>query len=154
MSRAEAGAGAGQQSGALVPPAPGGKTQVAVGARRGSRRAKLQVRHIDPWSALKMSFIVSLCLLVVGVVAATVVFYVLDGMGVWTSVNDLVRDMSDSSNSVLANPFTAKHVIGITAIVGAINVVLLTALATLGAFLYNLVSDLVGGVEMTFAQLD
>jgi hypothetical protein len=137
----------------LVPPA-SGKVNVGVGARRGIRRARLQVRRIDPWSALKVSFIVSLCLLVVGVVAATVVFYVLEGMGVWDSVNGLVRDMSDSSNAVLSNPFTASHVIGITAIVGAINVILLTALATLSAFLYNLVSDLVGGVEMTFAQLD
>jgi len=44
------------------------------------------------------------------------------------------------------------RVLGFTAIVSGINVILLTALATLGAFLYNLSSSVLGGLEVTLAE--
>jgi hypothetical protein len=39
-------------------------------------------------------------------------------------------------------------------LVGAVNIVLMTALATIGAFVYNICSDLVGGIEVTLAERD
>ena len=50
------------------------------------------------------------------------------------------------------NPLTGSRIIGVVAIVGAINVVLMTALATLAAAIYNLISDLVGGIEVTLSD--
>ena len=44
--------------------------------------------------------------------------------------------------------------IGTSALLGAVNVVLFTALATLGAFIYNVCADLVGGIELTLAERD
>ena len=41
-----------------------------------------------------------------------------------------------------------------TALIGAVNVVLITALSTLGAVIYNIASDLVGGVEVTFSEAE
>jgi hypothetical protein len=49
---------------------------------------------------------------------------------------------------------TAWGVIGTSMLIGAVNVVLFTALATLGAFIYNVCADLVGGVELTLAERD
>jgi hypothetical protein len=44
--------------------------------------------------------------------------------------------------------------VGGSALLGAVIVVLLTALATLGAFIYNVCADLVGGIELTLAEKD
>jgi hypothetical protein len=45
-----------------------------------------------------------------------------------------------------------SRVLGLTTIVAAANVVLLTAIATLAAFLYNLAASLLGGLEITLAE--
>jgi hypothetical protein len=126
--------------------------QVAV-ARRGPRRARLVVKHIDPWTVLKISFVVSIVMLAVIVVAVAVVYAVLGRMGVWTQINTLVNEVSPTTtSSALHNPVSSGRVVGVAAVIGAINVVLLTALSTLGAAIYNLISDLVGGVEVTLTD--
>ena len=102
---------------------------------------------------MKISFIVSLVMLIVLVVAAAIIYAVLGKMGVWSQINDLANEVSPTTASpLLRNPLTAGRVIGITALVGAVNVVLLTALGTLAAAIYNLVSDLVGGIEVTLTD--
>jgi len=102
---------------------------------------------------MKVSFIVAVVMLVVVVVAVAIVYAVLGKMGVWTQINNLVNEVAPTTSSkALHNPLSGSRVIGITAIVGAINVVLLTALATLGAAIYNLIADLVGGIEVTLTD--
>jgi Transmembrane domain of unknown function (DUF3566) len=126
--------------------------QVAV-ARRGPRRARLVIKHIDPWTVMKISFVVSIVMLAVIVVAVAVIYGVLGKMGVWTQINTLVNEVSPTTTSTaLRNPLSASRVVGIAAVIGAVNVVLLTALSTLGAAIYNLISDLVGGVEVTLTD--
>jgi hypothetical protein len=126
--------------------------QVAV-ARRGPRRARLVIKHIDPWTVMKISFVVSIVMLAVIVVAVAVIYGVLGKMGVWTQINTLVNEVSPTTTSTaLHSPLSASRVVGIAAVIGAINVVLLTALSTLGAAIYNLISDLVGGVEVTLTD--
>ncbi len=127
--------------------------QTEVSRPGGPRRARLVVKHIDPWTVMKISFIVSLVMLIVLVVAAAIIYAVLGKMGVWSQINDLANEVSPTTSSpLLRNPLTAGRVIGITALVGAVNVVLLTALGTLAAAIYNLVSDLVGGIEVTLTD--
>jgi hypothetical protein len=73
-------------------------------ARRGPRRARLVVKHIDPWTVMKVSFIVSLVVLVVVVVAVAIIYAVLGKMGVWSQINDLVNEVSPTTSSpVLRN---------------------------------------------------
>jgi hypothetical protein len=122
-------------------------------AKRGPRRARLVIKHVDPWTVMKVSFVVSVVMLAVCVVAVAVIYAVLGKMGVWNQINTLVNEVSPTTTSkALRNPLSGSRVIGIAAIVGAINVVLFTALATLGAAIYNLISDLVGGVEVTLTD--
>jgi Transmembrane domain of unknown function (DUF3566) len=126
--------------------------QVAV-ARRGPRRARLVIKHIDPWTVLKISFVVSIVMLAVIVIAVAVIYAVLGRMGVWTQINTLVNEVSPTTtSSALHNPVSGGRIVGVAAVIGAINVVLLTALSTLGAAIYNLISDLVGGVEVTLTD--
>lgn len=122
-------------------------------AARGPRRTRLVVKHIDPWTVMKISFVVSLVMLAVIVVAVAIIYAVLGKMGVWTQINTLVNEVSPTTTSkALRNPLSGSRVVGIAAVIGGINVVLLTALSTLGAAIYNLISDLVGGVEVTLTD--
>ena len=123
---------------------------------RGPRRARLGVKRIDPWSVMKFSFAVSLVMFIVTIVAAAVLYLALDTMGVFESVNSTVSDLVDAGGSESGTGFqiTAQGVIGTAAVLGGLNVLLFTSLATLGAFIYNVCADLVGGVEITLAERD
>lgn len=143
-----------------VSPAPAPeKPPVVVGAplKAGKRRARLVVRRIDPWSVLKFSLLFSLCLLVVFVVAVGALYFALDSLGVFDSVNKALVDLTSTGEGEGATGgvqvvFSATTVLTGAAVVGAINVVIITAICTLGAFLYNLCSDVVGGIEVTLAE--
>ncbi|HYS34789.1 MAG TPA: DUF3566 domain-containing protein [Pseudonocardiaceae bacterium] len=121
---------------------------------RGPRRASLQVKRIDPWSVLKLAFVLSVALFFVWLVAVGVLYGVLDGMGVWDRVNGTYSEFAQntSAGSSSSPLITASRVFGIAAIIGAINIVLFTALATVGSFVYNVSADLAGGLEITLAE--
>lgn len=129
------------------------RPQVTV---RGPRRAKLVIRRVDPWSVLKFSFLFSICLLIVWVVAASALLSLLRSMHVFDNINSVLASATSSDTTQKGfqiNP-SAHDVRLWAAIIGAVNALLFTALATLGAFLYNLISMLVGGVEVTLAERD
>src|SRR5919107_1134315 len=132
------------------------RSTVSSAAARGPRRARLNLKRIDPWSVMKFSFAVSVVLFIVVVVATSVLYLALDAMGVWGEVNRSLGDLVNASGGQTTGGFriTAWGVIGTSMLVGAVNVVLFTALATLGAFIYNVCADLVGGVELTLAERD
>ncbi len=130
------------------------RTSAGSAASRGPRRARLSVKRIDPWSVMKFAFAVSFVLLVVIVVATSVLYLALDAMGVFNSLNTTLADLFNSNGGEGSFRISASAVIGTSAILGAINVVLFTALMTLGAFIYNVCADLVGGIEITLAERD
>jgi hypothetical protein len=125
------------------------------GAGRGPRRARLQLRHIDTWSALKISLVLSIALFFIWMVAVGVLYGVLSALGVFETLNELFGQLgSASGNEVSGDVVTPGIVFGGAAVIGAINIVLLTALCTVGTFIYNLCSDLVGGLELTLSERD
>jgi hypothetical protein len=130
----------------VAPPAP--RASLSSTAARGPRRARLQLKHIDPWSTMKFTLVMSVALFVVWMIAVGLLYGVLGSMGVWTKVNDLYDQVAGGSL------ITASFVLGSAAVIGAINIVLFTALATVGSFVYNLCSDLVGGIELTLSERD
>lgn len=133
----------------------GSQPRVGGGRNRAPRRAHLLLSRIDPWSVMKFAFVVSLVLFVVLFVAVAVLYSVLAGMGVFDSLISTARDLSGGSDAWdVASWFSASTILGWTAVLGAVNVVLITALATLAAFVYNLVTSLVGGVEVTLSEAE
>lgn len=133
---------------------PGTRGAGAPTAGRGPRRARLVLRRLDPWSVMKFSFAVSLVLFVVMIVATAVLYLALDQMGVFESVNKMLNDTLNNNGSGGGLRITAIGVIGTSALLGAVGIVLITALGTLGSFVYNVCADLVGGVEVTLAEKD
>jgi hypothetical protein len=132
---------------------PKGGNRSAAG--RGPRRARLQLRHIDTWSGFKISFVLSVALFFIWLVAVGVLYGVLSGLGVFDTLNDLFGQLGTASGSGLGGEvITPGVVFGAAAVIGAVNIILLTALGTVATFIYNLCSDLVGGLELTLSERD
>ncbi|MEU7104590.1 DUF3566 domain-containing protein [Streptomyces stramineus] len=120
-----------------------------------TRTARLRVAKADPWSVMKVSFLLSIALGVCTIVAAAVLWTVMDAMGVFSAVGGTVSDATGSSDGGgfdLESFLSLPNVLMFTSVIAVIDVVLATALATLGAFVYNLSAGFVGGVELTLAE--
>jgi hypothetical protein len=129
--------------------------QAASTSGRRPRRARLRLTRIDPWSVMKSAFLLSVAFGVVTVVAVTIVWGVLGAAGVWDSVNQMVADViggEETSDFEVENYLGLSRILGFTMLVAVIDVVLITAIATLGAFLYNMAAALLGGIELTLAE--
>lgn len=123
-----------------------------VGARPMPRRARLTLKKIDPWSVLKVTFVYALALYVVILVAIAVLYGVLAGMGVFHSLNSFLSTVGASGKVSAYLGFGRIFLYAL--VIGAVNVVLFTALSTLGAFIYNVCGDLVGGLELTLTETE
>lgn len=128
----------------LVRPAPKAKV----------RRARLLVSKVDPWSVLKMAFLLSVALGIVTVVAAIVLWTVLDLTGIFDQVDGLLGTLagSESGGFELKKVASLGQVASFAVIIAVINVVLLTALSMLSAVLYNIAATLVGGIGVTLTD--
>ncbi len=135
-------------------PEPGAEARTAAaGSEVGPRQVRLTAAHINAWTVLRISFLLSVALGVVLVVAVAVVWGVLDGIGVFESVNSVIREVVGTESSFdLLELVGLSRVLSLTVVVAVINVVLLTLLATLGTVLYNLCGALVGGVRLTLTD--
>ncbi|MGB0099611.1 MAG: DUF3566 domain-containing protein [Nocardioides sp.] len=132
-------------------------TQEATPGRRPPRRARLRLTRIDPWSVMKTSFLLAIAFGVVTVVSVFIIWSVLAAAGVWESINDTVRDVvggEDAGAWDVEQYVGMSRVMGFTMVVAVVDVILITAIATLGAFLYNMAAALLGGVELTLAEDD
>jgi hypothetical protein len=128
----------------------------ATGVRR-PRRARLRLTHVDPWSVLKTSLLLSIALGIVTVVAVAVVWAVLNASGLWDSINQTVGEVVGTQASAdfkIQDYVGTDRVLGFTMLVAAVDVVLITVVSTLGAFLYNLAAALLGGLEVVLAEDD
>lgn len=118
------------------------------------RSARLKLSHVEPWSVTKMAFVVSVALMVVSVVAVTVFWLVMQITGVWGALNDSVSNVlaDDASGFDITEYLGFGRVVGLTLLVSSLNVIFMTALATIAAHLYNLAAGILGGIEMTFGE--
>lgn len=136
---------------------PGVVRRPRTGARTvpRTRKARLRVAKADPWSVMKVSFLLSIALGICTIVASAVLWMVMDAMGVFSTVGGTISEAtgSNESNGFDLQAFLSlPNVLIFTSVIAAIDVVLATALATLGAFIYNLSAGFVGGVELTLAE--
>lgn len=129
------------------------KPQTATKSKAAApRKARLRLIKVDPWSVMKTAFLLSLAFGVVLFVAVTMIWLVLGAAGVWDSVNEAVKNFDENTTFDITHYLGTSRVLGLTALVAVVDVVLMTALATLTAFLYNMAASLLGGVELTFAE--
>jgi len=119
----------------------------------GPRRVRLAVSRVDPWSVMKLGFLLSIAIGIMTVVSTAVLWFVLDGMHVFSSINKTVTEVVGTESFINILKYVEfGRVISLAVLIAVINVVLLTALATIGAFLYNIVAALVGGIHLTLTD--
>jgi hypothetical protein len=113
-----------------------------------SRQARVVVRKVGPWSVLKFSLIFYFCVMLVFLGALMILYGVLDAIGALDSLTRLIRDLfADQSFSIHRGwLFTRGFAIGLA------MVLLWSLINVFVAFLYNLISDLVGGIEITLSE--
>lgn len=156
-------AGATSESSVAVPPvaaAPAATTSQVPPRKktpqlRRTRKARLRLARIDPWSVMKTAFLFSIAFGVMIVVITTVLWTVLLGSGALQAVDEfLVPLLSDGENVIfsISDYLNTSRVVGFSALIAAIDVVIVTAVATLIAFLYNMAATLMGGLEVTLAE--
>jgi hypothetical protein len=137
--------------------APVPKAQPKVSKASQARRANLVIARLEPWSVMKFSFLMSLVAWVVLFVAVALLYYALSGLGVFASIQRTLSSVTSSQSSAgvnLAAWTSASRVLGYTMLAGAVDIVLITVLCTVGAMIYNLVTHLGGGIEVTLKETD
>ncbi|MEU3311391.1 DUF3566 domain-containing protein [Streptomyces sp. NPDC006687] len=140
-----------------APKGPGAQRGPRPGTRTTprTRKARLRVAKADPWSVMKVSFLLSIALGICTVVASVVLWMVMDAMGIFSTVGGTISEATGSNEGNgfdLQSFLSLPRVLIFTSVIAVIDVVLMTALATLGAFIYNLSAGFVGGVELTLAE--
>jgi hypothetical protein len=121
------------------------------------RRANLVIARIEPWSVMKFSFLISLVLWLVMFVAVALLYYALSSLGVFGALQRTLTSVTSSQGSAgvdLSKWTSSTRVLGYTMLLGAVDVVLITAISTVGAVIYNLVTHLGGGIEVTLKETE
>ncbi|WP_083470906.1 DUF3566 domain-containing protein [Actinomyces sp. oral taxon 414] len=121
----------------------------------GPRRVRLSLTRINPLSVMKVSFLLSVAAGIMLVVAAAFVWFMLDAMHVFSTIRDLVGTVMDSKSNAytaLLEYLKLSRAISMATIIAVINIILATALSTIGALLYNVTAAFVGGVHLTLAD--
>jgi hypothetical protein len=117
------------------------------------RRVKLSLSRVSLWSVARLAFLLSVALGIIAVVAVTVLWAVLNGMGVFSQLDSVISDVVGSeSNFRVADLLSLSRVLSVTVFLAVVDVVLLTLISTIAAVLYNLASGLVGGVRLTLSD--
>jgi hypothetical protein len=119
----------------------------------GPRRVRLTVSSVDPFSVMKLSFLLSVAAGVALVVATIVVWSVLDGMGVFDGINRTLTDIAGTESKVSLIKYTGfGRVVSIATVVAVVDVLIITAMCTVSAILYNISAGLVGGLRVTLSD--
>ena len=120
----------------------------------GPRSARLYLTHVDPWSVMKQAFLLSMALAVVILAASATLWIALDSAGVIDAITRTATDVGGDSAAGVTSYLSLGKVMGASLVLAGIETVLVTALATLFAFLYNLAVGIGGGLEITLSEED
>lgn len=126
------------------------KKQDSLYAAYQPRQVSLLVNRVDPWTVMKMSFLLSVIFGLVILITVFLIWNVLNGIHVFSSIRELVGEVGSTSEiNKLVEYLRLPRVMGLTMIFSIMNTVLITALSTIGAIIYNLCASLVGGIKVT-----
>ena len=152
-ARSPLSAGADDDGDSPVRASSGGVKMGGKSKRKGPRTVRLTVAKLDPWSVMKMAFLLSVAIGIATVVAALVLWLVLQATGTIQGLQTTLAEIAGTEGAdQLLGLFSLGRVLSFSVILALVNIVLMTALSTLFAFLYNIGSSIVGGFHLTLTD--
>ncbi|MFZ4484994.1 MAG: DUF3566 domain-containing protein [Candidatus Nanopelagicales bacterium] len=120
----------------------------------GPRQARLYLSRVDPWSVAKAAFMLAIAVGIVIVVSVSVLWFALSSLGVFETLSRNVNEVIGNSqaNFDLMTVLDFSRVLGVTIVLASVEVILVSVLATIFAFMYNLTVGLTGGVEVVLTD--
>jgi hypothetical protein len=153
-----AGGAAAGLAGSVTPPWQKRGSASGIQTRKSTKRqAMLTLARVEPWSVMKFSFVASVVAFIILFVAVAVLYMVLSALGVFDSLQSTVSSVTSSQSAAgtnISHWFSASLILGYTAMLGALNIVLITAMSTVGSVVYNLIAKTIGGIEVTLRETD
>jgi hypothetical protein len=119
--------------------------------RAAGRRARVAIRRISPWSVLKVSLVFYFCLMLVILVGLSILYAVLSSTGILDDVAQLLTSVG-FGDPQRGFEFNAGYLFRTTFLIGLVSTALWAAFTVFVAFLYNLIADLLGGIEVTLVE--
>ncbi|WP_125100126.1 DUF3566 domain-containing protein [Leucobacter chromiireducens] len=116
-----------------------------------AKQVRLKLVYVDFWSAVKFSFLVSICFAIVGIVATILIYTVLLQTGVFGQVDALFMDIVGEDKSLM-KIIGFPQVLGLSVVVGILNVIVGTALGAIASLVYNLLVRVLGGFQLGFTS--
>jgi hypothetical protein len=126
------------------------RTSPTPAGRPAPRRIRVAIRRVNPWSVLRFSLLFYFCLMLVFVIGLAILYMVVDALGVVASLEQLLESLGFGGEAGFE--VNGGFLFRTLFLIGLISVVVWSALTLFFAFLYNLISDLVGGIELTLAE--
>ncbi|MEF2976391.1 DUF3566 domain-containing protein [Subtercola sp. YIM 133946] len=117
-----------------------------------TKQVRLRLVYVDFWSILKLSFLWSIILGIITVVAAFLIWSLLNQTGVFNSINSVLTEIAGQGNFNLNDVASLGQVMGFAVIVAILDVIVITALGAIAAVLYNLTVKITGGVMLGFTN--
>tara|TARA_X000000368_G_scaffold7316_1_gene5655 strand:- start:39 stop:632 length:594 start_codon:yes stop_codon:yes gene_type:complete len=114
-------------------------------------RVRRIIRKVDPWTVLKVTFVLNFVIALTVVLGFSILWVLLINAGVPQGLEDIARRLAllDDNASLVGN---IEALFSSVVFLATVYLLTQTALATIGAFFYNLVSDLVGGIEVVVLE--
>ena len=117
-------------------------------------RARVMIKHVNPWTVLKTSFILSFFIGVVTIAATAVLWIIFEKSSLFATLNDVLSSFAGGDNKAMniKDYVDFNKAVAASALLACVNCLVIPAVATLTAFFYNLMTKLIGGVEVSLSQ--
>jgi len=120
---------------------------------KGPRRVRLTVSRLDPWSVMKLAFLLSVAIGIMSVIAVALFWLVIDRLQVFATIQDFINEAVGGAATInITQYFEFGRIVSLATLVAVVNVIILTILAAIMAILYNITSTLVGGLRVTLTD--
>lgn len=122
------------------------------GRKASAKQVRLRLVYLDFWSSLKLSFFVALAIGIVTIVAAALLWIVLNSTGIFGKLDSILADILGNPVFTLADDFSFAKVMTFAGIIAVVNTIIFTVLGAIAAVLYNMIVKITGGILVGYTN--